>query len=49
MSLPPFTMILRELLDGAAAVNTESLHKQLDSMRAELDALKARQPAGTAA
>lgn len=48
MVLPPFTHILRELLDGAEAVNPESLQKQIAALQAEVAKLKA-QPAQSAA
>ena len=41
--------ILRELLDGAAAVNTESLHKQIEALQKTVDALSKGQPVGSAA
>ena len=40
MTLPPFTMILRELLDGKEAVDTESLHRQIETMKAQIEALQ---------
>lgn len=48
MALPPFTMILRELISGKAAVNTESLHKQIADLQRRLEAVEGK-PAGAAA
>lgn len=36
----PFSLILRELLDGTDAVNPETLQKQIAAMQAEIAALK---------
>lgn len=56
MTLPPFTMILRELLDGKEAVDTESLHRQIETMKAHNEAMQAqiaalseKQPVGVSA
>ncbi len=41
----PFTLILRELLDGADAVNPEVLQKQIADMQARIKSLEAGAPA----
>lgn len=45
-NLPPLTFILRELLDGADAVNPEVMAKRIEALEAKLKALEA---AGVAA
>lgn len=40
MGLPPLTLILRELLEGADAVNPESLQKQIAALKEQVDALR---------
>jgi hypothetical protein len=40
MSLPPFTLILAELLNGAEAVNPLTMQTQIDALKAEVDRLK---------
>jgi len=47
--LPPFTMILRELLDGPAAVNTESLHKTIADMQQRIKELEGKPLVGAVA
>lgn len=50
MSLPPFTIILRELISGKEAVNPETLHAQIEAMQKRIAELEgAKQPAGAAA
>lgn len=49
LSLPPLTMILRELLDGADAVNPDTMAKRVADLEAALKSLAERQPAGAAA
>lgn len=50
MSLPPFTMVLRELISGKEAVNTETLHATIEAMQKRIAELEGnRQPAGVGA
>ncbi len=44
MGLMPMTFILRELLDGADAVNPDAMQRRMDALEQELAALK-KQPA----
>lgn len=45
MMLPPFTHILRELIEGADAVNPESMQKRLDALEAEVQRLRSERAA----
>jgi hypothetical protein len=41
MGLPPFTLILAELLGGAEAVNPLTMQKQIDDLKAKLEQMTA--------
>lgn len=44
MSLPPFTHILRELLNGPEAVNPDTMAKQIEALQAQVKSLLEQQP-----